>query len=270
MSSLMRSRVAPALLVLSILAGALVPAHVLATASDPAVVEEGVRARMLFRVAHLEVPDLLNVYAMPDASSRIVGRLAANTTGVEVTGAQVVVESRTWLPVRYGRVRGWAEANYLEANEVVLGSRVIFTMARHAKGLGCWAIGAISYPPSGQHFLIVLDCFEGDNEAFLLRADGGGMRRVTENWDRFSYRNYQWAPDGRSFTYRRINSCCREAPRDAPPAGIVRYDVRTGEKTVSGFHVVNVRRGDALNIRAQPGVGSRIVGTIPPTAPESR
>jgi hypothetical protein len=140
--------------------------------------------------------------------------------------------------------------------------------------LACFGIGAITYAPTRNYFLVVFQCFEGDNEAYLFRADGSGKTRVTGKWDYINYSDYQWAADGLSFTYQRINSCCLSAdqiPASAPPQGIVRYEVISGVKVLVAtptppadfFRVINMQSNDVLNVRSGAGVNYPIVGTIP-------
>jgi hypothetical protein len=159
---------------------------------------------------------------------------------------------------------GAAEAT--DDGKVLLGDETLLDTTRDAPG--CFDVGEISYSPTCEHFLVVLSCFEGDNTAFLFKADGSDRREVTDEYDLVNYTEYEWAPDGRSFVYKRINSCClsdEQIPLDAPVEGMVRYDVETGEKTlVSTFRIVNVASDDTLNVRSGPGVNNPVVGEIPP------
>jgi hypothetical protein len=121
-------------------------------------------------------------------------------------------------------------AKVSQNGKVYLGTLMILDPTE--KDLGCFDAGSISYSPTGEHFLIVLNCFEGDNDAFLFRADGSDKRRITGKWDYVNYHDFEWAADGQSFVYQRVNDCCVAPPPDAPPAGRVRYDIKTGEKTL--------------------------------------
>jgi hypothetical protein len=122
------------------------------------------------------------------------------------------------------------EAKVGQGGKVYLGTLMILDPTE--KDLGCFDAGSISYSPTKEYFLVVLNCFEGDNDAFLFRADGSDKRRITGKWDYINYHDFEWAADGQSFVYQRINDCCVVPPPDAPPAGRVRYIVRTGEKTL--------------------------------------
>jgi hypothetical protein len=95
---------------------------------------------------------------------------------------------------------------------------------------GCYGIDQISYSPTLEHFMVIVGCFEGDNEAFLFRSDGSSKQQITGEWDYLNYDFFDWSPDGRYFVYQRINSCCADVPTNAPPTGLVRYDVASGEK----------------------------------------
>lgn len=97
---------------------------------------------------------------------------------------------------------------------------------------GCFGGGGVLYSPTNEYFLAILACFEGDNDAFLFRYDGTDKRKITGQWDYVNYFYIYWDPDGASFVYWRINSCCANPPPDAPPQGWVRYDIPTGTKTL--------------------------------------
>ena len=101
-----------------------------------------------------------------------------------------------------------------------------------AEGLPCFPDipAEIVYAPTNDHFLVIPACIEGDNYLYLFRADGTDKRLITEPWDYLNFNNVTWAEDGQSFVYQRINSCCLAPPPDAPPPGMVRYDLLTGEK----------------------------------------
>lgn len=146
--------------------------------------------------------------------------------------------------------------------KVYLGDQLLLDVAQDAPG--CFGIGPIAYSPVGKYFVVVADCFEGDNEAFLFRADGSGRQRLTTQWDFINYYDFEWAADGSAFIYRRINSCCAVPPPEAPVPGRVQYDVQTGAKTVvSRYQVVNVASNDTLNVRSGPGTSNPAVGQIP-------
>jgi uncharacterized membrane protein len=65
----------------------------------------------LLSVAGVAESDVLNLRAEPDARSRIVGRLAANTSDIAVVGQATA--SLDWIMVESGRLRGWANTRYL-------------------------------------------------------------------------------------------------------------------------------------------------------------
>ena len=163
-------------------------------------------------------------------------------------------------------------AQYNSEGQVFLGKELIFDMAE--ENAGCFGIGALTYAPGGDHFLVIVQCYEDDNEMYLFPADGSWQTRVTGPWDYLNYHNYEWAPDGLSFLYYRINSCCiplEDLPPEAPPTGVVRYELASGTKTLLStptpaviyYRVIHVDPGDVLNVRAAPDPYSSIVGTIP-------
>lgn len=114
--------------------------------------------------------------------------------------------------------------------EVYLDSTLLLDVDQESPA--CSEVDKIIYSPTSDHFLVLLACFEGDNDAFLFPADGSGKRRITDTWDLVNYANIAWSPDGASIAYARINSCCAdEIPESAPPQGLVRYDLANGQKT---------------------------------------
>jgi len=159
----------------------------------------------------------------------------------------------------------------MDDGKVYLGDTLLLDVAVDAPG--CFGVGEISYSPTGDYFLVVIACFEGDNDAFLFRADGSDKRQITERWDYFNYFFYEWSPDGRSFVYQRIDSCCITPPPDAPTPGQVRYDISTGSKTLLSpsitqnlYRVINVASDDVLNVRSGPGADNSIVGELSPNS----
>jgi serine/threonine protein kinase len=137
---------------------------------------------------------------------------------------------------------------------------------------GCFSGGEVAYSPSGQHFLLVVYGFEGDNDGYVFTADGANFRPLTEAGDYLNYTQYEWTPDGRYIVYHSIFSCCVDTPPGVLASKTVRYDVMTGAKDIIGapnarpedYKVVRVRSDDVLNIRKAPGTEHPVVGTIPP------
>jgi hypothetical protein len=160
---------------------------------------------------------------------------------------------------------------YIKDGNVYLGDDLIQNVEN--ENFGCFGAGEISYSPTGDKFLVVFQCFEGDNEAFVFNSNGTNKTRVTGEWDYMNYFEYEWDPNGLFIEYLRINSCCLVAPKNAPPEGWVRYNILTGEKTIISMptpevylylaRVIGVESNDILNIRSGPGVTYDIVGTIP-------
>ena len=123
-------------------------------------------------------------------------------------------------------------AVYQDDGTVTLDGTIILDI--EAEGIPCFPDipAEIIYSPTLEHFLVVPSCFEGDNFLYLFQADGTGKQLITAAWDFLNFNNVTWAEDGQSFTYQRINSCCLTPPEDAPPAGLVQYDLATGTKTL--------------------------------------
>jgi hypothetical protein len=161
----------------------------------------------------------------------------------------------TPIPTAFVTIDGW----------VNLGDIGLLELAVEAPQ--CAQVGEISYSPTRDFFLVILACQASQDVAFLFRADGSDKRAITGPWDFFKDLNHQWAPDGGSFVYERINACCvppSAVPPDAPLPGLVRYDVEAGEKhLISKYRVAGVHSWDALNVRTGPGVEYPIAGEIP-------
>lgn len=220
-------------------------------------------------------PDQLNTEIKPATRTTLVPSATQHTTHTPTqpathTPTQAPTLTATLVPT--ATIPEQTTLQIMQKEKIYLGDRLIFDLV--AEDLGCFGIGPISYSPTEQHFLVIVECFEADNEAYLFNADGTGKTRITGPYDYLNYLNYEWADDGLSFTYLRINSCCLSAsqiPADAPPPGWVRYDLASGTKELvntpltpeSYFMVINVASDDVLNVRSGAGVEYPIVGTIP-------
>lgn len=125
-----------------------------------------------------------------------------------------------------------ATAVYQDNGTITLDGIVIFDI--DAESIPCFPDipAEIIYSPTREHFLIIPACIEGDNYLYLFPADGTEKQLITEPWDFLNFNNVTWAEDGQSFIYQRINSCCLTPPDDAPPPGLVEYDLATGTKTL--------------------------------------
>lgn len=109
-----------------------------------------------------------------------------------------------------------------------LGETLLLDLERDLPG--CFTLSEVRYSPDGQFFLALPDCFEGDNEAVIFSSDGQVSLRITGQWDKVSYDNIDWAIDSRSLVYQRINSCCADVPPQAPPPGLVQFQIETQQK----------------------------------------
>jgi hypothetical protein len=54
--------------------------------------------------------------------------------------------------------------------KVYLGDSIIFDV--DYESMECFGGGDILYSPAKEHYLFLLNCFEGDNQAVLIRAHG--------------------------------------------------------------------------------------------------
>lgn len=118
----------------------------------------------------------------------------------------------------------------VQDGKVYLDSSLLFDIAQDAPG--CFEVSGVDHSPTLEHFIVNTSCLEGENHAVIFRADGSDRRSITEDCnDYMNYSNYAWSPDGRYLFYERIGDS--KAPcLPVLPAGIVRYDVLTGEKLV--------------------------------------
>lgn len=118
-----------------------------------------------------------------------------------------------------------------ETGTVSVGGTVVFDVARDAGG--CFGVDSVRYSPTATHFLVLANCIEGDNEAFVFRADGSERQAVTAPpADFVSYTSIGWSPDGASLVYQRVNSFGRGPLPGDPTPGIVVFDIATGQKTL--------------------------------------
>ena len=191
--------------------------------------------------------------------------MATTTRPVEVTATIVPTGTTPYDP---GCSMAQENVAYIGENgDVCFGGMKILDMVE--EGGGCFGVGGISPAPTIEYFAVLLQCFEGDNEAYIFRSDGSNKQRLTGEWDYINYDQYVWTTD-EYFVYQRINSCCAEAPADAPQLGAVWYDPETSQKLMHDspspleqYHVLGVASDDSLNVRSAAGIGNPIVGSIP-------
>jgi hypothetical protein len=120
-----------------------------------------------------------------------------------------------------------------DRNQAYLGDQLLLDVIKDAPG--CFGVDKIVSPPLLNYFLVLLDCFEGDNDGFLFSVDGKEKHKITGQFDYINYSNVALSPDGNAFVYERINSCCHsksELPSNVPKAGIIFYDINTHRKKV--------------------------------------
>jgi hypothetical protein len=118
---------------------------------------------------------------------------------------------------------------------VYLGETLLLDILAEAPGCYVDLQPYVVYSPTKTHFFIMPLCIEGDNQAFVFAADGSDKQRITAPLDLVNMDNISWSADGRTIRYERINSCClspEDIPANAPPQGIVEYELDSGTKTV--------------------------------------
>ncbi|WP_420628745.1 hypothetical protein [Candidatus Leptofilum sp.] len=171
--------------------------------------------------------------AVPTQTSTAAPTFTPQPTETAVPPTATATPTPTMVPVT---------AVYQDNGTVTLDGKVIFDI--EAESIPCFPDipTEIIYAPTNEHFLVIPACIEGDNFLYLFKADGTEKQLITEPWDFLNFNNVTWAEDGQSFVYERINSCCLTPPDDAPPPGLVRYDLATGEKQLvdeNGFAIYN-------------------------------
>ncbi len=247
--------------------------HTDVSGAQAAATQPPVRATIRYRLVSWEglptsarTRDGLLVFAQPSLRSHHIGTLPLNATPIRIVdaGASVQDPQVAWVRIQYGNLVGWTDGRPIRPCDVYLGATLAFTTFE--EGRGCAEIVEIAYAPTNKHFLIVVHGFEAENDLYLMRADGQGLRKITDRADYLSLNNYAWAADGHSVLYKRSTEDPTADPLPpAPPGRGVRYELHSAEKTTGGFRVTNVGRGNVLHIRARPGAQSSIVGRIPST-----
>ncbi|HUV46529.1 MAG TPA: hypothetical protein VMW29_00190 [Candidatus Bathyarchaeia archaeon] len=178
-------------------------------------------------------------------------------TEIQLSGQTPPQESPEQKEIKEEKI-ALEQASISGDNKVYLGDKLVLDVAE-APG-GCSSIGKILYAPTNAYFLVIVWCFEGDNEIYLFKADGSDKKRITAKWDVVNYYEVEWQADGQSFTYHRINSCCVEPERvgeEGPPEGMVKYDIATGQKTLISTDA------SSLSIpTASPQLGSGKISTV--------
>lgn len=66
-----------------------------------------------YRVAFVTSDDTLNVRSGPGVANVVVGELAPQASGVEITGPGQVVVASTWVPIKAGSLTGWVNSRFL-------------------------------------------------------------------------------------------------------------------------------------------------------------
>ena len=125
----------------------------------------------------------------------------------------------------------------IEDTKAYLGDKMLLDAAEFT----CFGISEILYAPTNDYFLVIVGCLEGDNLLFLFRADGSDKKEITGKLDVINYGEVEWAADGKSFTYHRINGFGYDkktlemaGEKNPPEEGMIKYDIATGEKTLVG------------------------------------
>lgn len=67
----------------------------------------------IYRVAFVANNDTLNIRSGAGANYKVVGTLAYNATGIEITGTEQKVGTSLWVPIQYEGLTGWVNRYYL-------------------------------------------------------------------------------------------------------------------------------------------------------------
>jgi len=87
-----------------------------AEATATAVPTSPVSTPSAYRVAFVTSDDTLNVRSGPGVDFDIVGELAPQAGGLQITGSGQDVDGSTWVPVTNGSVTGWVNGRFLTAD----------------------------------------------------------------------------------------------------------------------------------------------------------
>ncbi len=149
-----------------------------------------------------------------------------------------------------------------------LGNRVLLTNEKD----GFMSVHQVRHSPDGKRFLVIACGFEcNDNVGFVFNADGSGKRKFTARWDFILQDKVEWAADGQTIFYFRVNSSGANSPRNAPAEGWIEVDVITGRKTAAHsrtlkpdakYAVFRLRADDSLNVRHTPGGKAKSIGKL--------
>lgn len=165
-----------------------------------------------------------------------------------------------------------ANAQQAQASEdgttLRLGNRVLLTNEKD----GFMSVHQVRHSPDGKRFLVIACGFEcNDNIGFLFKADGSGKRKFTARWDFILQDKVEWAADGQTIFYFRVNSSGANSPRNAPAEGWIEMNVATGRKAAASsralkpdaeYAVFRLPANDSLNVRQTPGVKAKSIGKL--------
>ncbi|MBL8187898.1 MAG: SH3 domain-containing protein [Acidobacteria bacterium] len=149
-----------------------------------------------------------------------------------------------------------------------LGNRVLLTNEKD----GFMSVHQVRHSPDGKRFLVIACGFEcNDNIGFVFNADGSGKRKFTARWDFILQDKIEWAADGQTIFYFRVNSSGADSPRNAPAEGWIEMNVATGRKSAARsrtlkpdakYAVFRLPANDSLNVRQTPGVKAKSIGNL--------
>jgi len=148
--------------------------------------------------------------------------------------------------------------------QVVVNERVIIDPASLTSNV-CQSVQPPNPSPNGQWYLVILECFEAMNLAYLISITGDHLFElpITVNGNKAKWlteREIEYEPDA---GLADEPACGRCDPVHIEIPATVSLENRT-QQLKWAYRVAGVLAGDNLNMRAEPHSQSRIIYALPP------
>jgi len=72
-----------------------------------------IKQSWLFRIAHVEEADVLNIRSEPGPDNPVLGEIPSNAMTVQIIGTSVMIDEAIWVPIKYGPSTGWVNRYFL-------------------------------------------------------------------------------------------------------------------------------------------------------------
>lgn len=109
----------------------------------------------IYAVVDVPLDDVLDVRVTPGVDSPVVGSIPPYGMGVQIIGPEQHVDGEKWVPVRYGKLEGWANRAYL-ARQVGAADEAVAIRAieviQALKNRDLEALAAVIHPEKGVRF----------------------------------------------------------------------------------------------------------------------